>query len=333
MYKQLKNMVELVGGYSFKSEKYVTNGIRVVRIANVQDGFFSDEYPCFYDMKTISELGKANLEDGDLLMSLTGNIGRVAFVPKEMLPAGLNQRVECFRTSNTLLKRYLFYFFRTSNFLNEANRNSTGVAQQNMSTKWLGNVLIPITTEYEMEHIVKTLTSIDEQIINTRNDIHRLDELIKSRFIEMFSQTYKTKKWSEVVKIINGEDYKKIPNIKGTYPIYGSGGYMQMRCDEYLTKENSVIIGRKGNVTNPLFIKEKYWNVDTAFGIEPGPELDPLYFYYFSLTINLEDMVTGATIPSLTKTQLLNLMINIPPIELQNEFASFVKQVDKLKFI
>lgn len=140
-------------------------------------------------------------------------------------------------------------------------------------------------------------------------------------------------RWENVVTIINGKDYKKVPNDNQTYPIYGSGGYMGIRCDKYICNEFSTIIGRKGNVTNPLFVKEKFWNVDTAFGIEVGKKLNPYYFYHHSLTIDLASMVSGAAIPSLTKTDLQKLQIPVPPISLQNEFAEFVKLIDKSKFV
>lgn len=186
----------------------------------------------------------------------------------------------------------------------------------------------------EQKKISKELSKIDKLILNKNNVLITLDQLIKSRFIEMFgNKDYPIYKWLEVTKIINGKDYKKIPNINGTYPIYGSGGYMNLRCDQYLCNENSTIIGRKGNVTNPIFVKEKFWNVDTAFGIEVNEKLNPIYFYYHSLTVDLKSMVTGAAIPSMTKSELQKLDIPIPPLEEQNRFAKFVELIDKSKFI
>jgi type I restriction enzyme S subunit len=146
-------------------------------------------------------------------------------------------------------------------------------------------------------------------------------------------KSFINKLWSDAVNIVNGRDYKNQPNTLGTYPIYGSGGYMGIRCDKYLCNEYSTIIGRKGNVTNPLFVKEKYWNVDTAFGIEVKEELNPYYFYYYTLTVDLASMVTGAAVPSMTKTQLLQLTVPLPPVTLQNEFADYVKLIDKSKFV
>ena len=182
--------------------------------------------------------------------------------------------------------------------------------------------------------IVNDLDNINYAISIAKCRLLSLEELVKSRFIEMFiDKSFPYEFWGNVVSIINGKDYKKVPNNNQTYPIYGSGGYMGIRCDKYICKEFSTIIGRKGNVTNPIFVKEKFWNVDTAFGIEVKEKLNPYYFYQYTLTIDLASMVSGAAIPSLTKSDLLKLQIPVPPIELQNEFAEFVKLIDKSKFV
>ena len=238
-----------------------------------------------------------------------------------------------FSVSSDLDKNYLKYFFKSRYCSNLINSKVSGSVRNNLKFNILSTFELPYCSVEKQQQAVKQFENIKSLINCEVKQLSLLDELIKSRFNEMFSGSYVEKKWREVVTIINGKDYKNIPNFKGTYPIYGSGGYMNLRCDEYLTKENSVIIGRKGNVTNPIYVREKYWNVDTAFGIEPGISLNPVYFYYFTLTVDLKSMVTGATIPSLTKTQLLNLSIKVPPIRLQNEFAKFVGQIDKLKFV
>ena len=118
--KSLGCLVKFVGGCSFKSEKYVPSGLRVIRIANVQDGILEDNAPCYYLIEYKDMIGDALLKEGDLLMSLTGNVGRVAFMTDEFLPAGLNQRVACFRTDDDIMKKYLFYMFKSKIFIQEA---------------------------------------------------------------------------------------------------------------------------------------------------------------------------------------------------------------------
>ena len=93
VYKRLSEIAELLNGYAFKSKNYVSSGIRVIRIANVQDGYISDEHPCFYPIDTQEDITRYILKENDFLVSLTGNVGRVAILTQEFLPAALNQKV------------------------------------------------------------------------------------------------------------------------------------------------------------------------------------------------------------------------------------------------
>lgn len=335
-YKKLSDISELVGGYAFKSDNYVSNGIRVVRITNVQDGYFSDEHPCFYPVSITRELGKAMLQENDLLMSLTGNVGRVAFLPNSMLPAGLNQRVECIRVGDENLKKYLYYYFQSVSFINEAVRNSTGVAQLNLSTKWLGEHLIPVVSPNESASIVKNLETINLAIKKCEQELIYYDELTKSRFIELFlsNNQFPIKKWSDVLTIYNGRDYKaNLSDEINGYPVYGSGGFMNVYADKYLCEGTLTIIGRKGTIDKPILVKGKIWNIDTAFGIKTNDKiLNPIFFHYRSKFYDYKGMNKQTTKPSLTKTDLLKLDIELPPIEDQLGFVSFVNQIDKLKF-
>ena len=163
--------------------------------------------------------------------------------------------------------------------------------------------------------------------------------LLKSRFIEMFGdvinnkKTWPTKRWSYVLNIVNGKNQKKVECENGIYPICGSGGEIG-KTNEYLTKENSVIIGRKGNINNPILMKTKFWNVDTAFGLEPNnKDINVEYLYKFCELFDFQRLNKTVTIPSLTKSDLLKIEIPVPPMKLQEEYRNFLAQVDKSKFL
>ena len=163
--------------------------------------------------------------------------------------------------------------------------------------------------------------------------------LLKSRFIEMFGdvinnkKTWPTKRWSDVLNIVNGKNQKKVECENGIYPICGSGGKIG-KTNEYLTKENSVIIGRKGNINNPILMKTKFWNVDTAFGLEPNnKDINVEYLYKFCELFDFQRLNKTVTIPSLTKSDLLKIEIPVPPMKLQEEYRNFLAQVDKSKFL
>ncbi len=130
------------------------------------------------------------------------------------------------------------------------------------------------------------------------------------------------KKLGEVCEIICGQDYKSVADPNGNYPIYGSGGIMgyasQFRCHAY-----SVIIGRKGNINNPLFVETDFWNVDTAFGIETKRELlYPKFFFYFADNYDFTKHDVSVTIPSLRRTDLLKIPIPIPSLSEQERIVS-----------
>ncbi len=254
-------------------------------------------------------------------------VGRVDKYPAYSSLLGTMQYIV---PNNDVDINYLKYLLISLHLENDVS----GAAIPHIYYKNYKNTDVNICSFEKQINIAKCLDDINHSISLAKERLLALDELVKSRFIEMFvNKGFPQDLWKNVVYIINGKDYKKVPNDNQTYPIYGSGGYMGIRCDKYLCNEYSTIIGRKGNVTNPIFVTEKFWNVDTAFGIEVGERLNPYYFYHYTLTVDLSSMVSGAAIPSLTKTDLLALSIPIPPIELQNEFAEFVKLIDKSKFI
>ena len=132
---RLGDACEILNGFAFKSQNYVDSGIRIIRISNVQKGFIEDNTPAFYPLDS-SGLDKYMLNDGDLLISLTGNVGRVAILEKEFLPAALNQRVACIRLKiDKLSKGYLFHILNSDFFEQQCIQSSNGVAQKNMSTE------------------------------------------------------------------------------------------------------------------------------------------------------------------------------------------------------
>lgn len=135
------------------------------------------------------------------------------------------------------------------------------------------------------------------------------------------------KRWKEVLTIINGKNQSAVVDENGEYPIYGSGGIMGY-ANNWLCPENCVIIGRKGNINKPIFVETKFWNVDTAFGLNANKEyLLPKFLYYFCLDYNFERHNKAVTIPSLTKVDLLKIDIPLPP---QSTQLAIVSELDKI---
>ena len=114
-------------------------------------------------------------------------------------------------------------------------------------------------------------------------------------------------------------------------PIYGSGGIMAYG-EKKLCEGETIIIGRKGNINNPIFVKEPYWAVDTAFSISVKPEfLVPIYMYYWCKNFDFNVYNKQGVLPSLTKSDLESITMVIPPIELQREFEQVFVQAEATK--
>ncbi|WP_017733002.1 restriction endonuclease subunit S [Nafulsella turpanensis] len=141
---------------------------------------------------------------------------------------------------------------------------------------------------------------------------------------------WKKSTWEEVLTIKNGKNQKAVADPNGPFPIYGSGGIMGY-ANDYLCEAGTTIIGRKGSINNPIYVKTKFWNVDTAFGLCAKTNLDSKYLYYFCLTYNFLKHNKATTLPSLTKADLLKIEIPLPPLEEQKKIAAILDAADALR--
>lgn len=113
-------------------------------------------------------------------------------------------------------------------------------------------------------------------------------------------------KLEQICDIISGRNQKAVESPNGQYPIYGSGGIMGYASD-FLCEAGATIIGRKGSINNPIYVQTRFWNVDTAFGMIPKPNMHSKLFYYFCLYFDFSKMNKGTTIPSLVKKDLYQI--------------------------
>lgn len=136
--------------------------------------------------------------------------------------------------------------------------------------------------------------------------------------------------FNDVLEIKNGRNQRRVENPDGKYPVYGSGGIMGY-ADDYICSAETVIIGRKGSINNPIFVDEPFWNVDTAFGLEAKREvLIPRYLYYFCKHFDFKQLNKTVTIPSLTKSDLLKIEIKLPCLSNQQSIVHRLQSVEQI---
>ena len=157
-------LCEMINGYTFKSTKYSDQGYSIIRIANVQKGTIEDDDKVYYPEGCKDEFTESILKEGDILMSLTGNVGRVGVIYTRHLPAALNQRVQGLRIKDysQINHRFLFSLLNLDDFENLCIKNASGSAQLNLSTVWLRNCKIVCPPLCEQERFAKIAEQADK---------------------------------------------------------------------------------------------------------------------------------------------------------------------------
>ena len=159
----LGDLIEIQNGYAFKSNDYTDAGYFVIRISNVQDGEITLANPRFIKLAD-KKLERFILNDGDILISLTGNIGRVGIIQEDQLPAVLNQRVARITIKDQDADRsFLFRFLLSRTFRESLQEAGHGAAQQNVSTKEIEAVRLSLPNKKEQRRIVEDFDNFAEE--------------------------------------------------------------------------------------------------------------------------------------------------------------------------
>lgn len=95
---------------------------------------------------------------------------------------------------------------------------------------------------------------------------------------------------------------------------------------DYLCEAGTTIVGRKGTIDNPIYVETRFWNVDTAFGLTAKPGLDSRFLYFFCRSYDFKNHNRGTTIPSLVKSELLQISIPIPPLPEQQRIVGVLDE-------
>ena len=267
--------------------------------------------------------------DGDFILSNSMSFGRPYIVKTT---GAIHDGWLVFRdVDNNLDKDFFYYLLSSSYVYQQFSRNASGSTVRNLNIDIVKQTNISLPPLNEQKRIVTKIEKLFSNLDNSDKYLLHLEKQLKryrqSVLKSAFEGEYKKIQWNEVTNIINGKHYTDVVNENGKYPIYGSAGIINY-ADEYLCNEDTVIVGRKGTINKPLFVKEKFWNIDTAFGIEANKErLAPMYLYYFSLSFNFLELNQSTTIPSLTKSNLLK--INMPLPDTLDEQQEIVNQIEK----
>lgn len=318
------------------------NGIPWVAIGDMS----TNEYVCDTSKKlTLEGIKNKNLKiypPETLLYSIFATIGKTSFLK---IDATINQAILAIVPNEKIDKLYLKYQLNAMEeyVLSECSTNT----QNNLNSTKVKNfyLVLPNLNEQKLisNFLDEKVVMIDEIITDLKKQIEILNDFKKSIITETITKgldknaEYKESgvKWIGAIpkhweitknkyqiKIHNG---KEIIEEIGEIPVYGTGGFFK-NTNDYLYNGESVLLGRKGTIDNPMYVKGKFWTVDTCYYTTSYGKLMLKLFYYFSICFDYKYYQTGSTLPSMTQYDLGSICIPDIPM---NEQKQIVEYLDK----
>ena len=371
MYMRLEDICTVfTDGDWIESKDQSESGIRLVQTGNIGEGRYLEKEARakYISEETFYKLKCTEIFPGDILVSrLPEPVGRACIVPEktERMITAVDCTI-CRPNESLISKEYLCYFMRSNAYYTRLLGNVTGTTRKRISRKNLGSVELQIPTKDEQKIVVERLDCLVKAIDSRTKELQLLDELIKARFVEMLGNPATNEKgWneytlSEKLNVVGGYAFKsnqfdendgipvlRIGNINSGY--FKSVNMVFWREDEslerYVMYPGDLVMSLTGTVGKEDYGNvcilgddyEKYYLNQRNAKLEIKEGIDK---YYLSQLLKFEQIKKrltginrGVRQANISNKDILNLVVPIPPIELQNQFATFVKQVNKSKFI
>ena len=368
-YIKLKDICDLKNGYAFKSSDYVEKSdVLNCRMSNIRpNATFDAEYNPKYLPNDYAEKYKEYLlYDGDLIIAMTdlANDPKILGVPTIVYTNGykmlLNQRVGKLLLLNErpIKKKYLKYALSVPQNRGYFKKFAGGGVQINIGKAEILNIDIPYCDIETQNKIVEILDKAQSLIDKKKEQIELLDELIKSRFIDMFGDPVSNSKgWENELlgnlgtlgRGISKHRPRNAPELLGgIYPLIQTGDVAN--SDLYIKKYNSTYseLGLKqskmwekgtlcitiaANIAKTSILEFDSCFPDSVVGFISGERTNSIFIHYWFTFFQriLENQAPESAQKNINLKILNNLEVILPPIELQNEFAEFVTQTDSIR--
>lgn len=315
--------------------------------SNRQDEEHDGEYPFYVRSKNILRSSTYQFNETAIIIPGEGGIGDIFHYAEGKY--ALHQRAYRVHVVIPDLSPKFLYYFMNVDFKRYIQAKSVGATATSIRKPMLQRFPIPIPPLETQQKIVKILDKFTEleatleatleaelalrkrQYQYYRDFLLDFDNQIGGGIADSYQCRLKDVVWKtlgEVVNIKNGKDWKNLSS--GDIPVYGSGGVMGY-VDTFAYDKPSVLIPRKGSITNIFYVDFSFWNVDTIYYTEiDTSKLKPKFFYYFMRTIDLMALDTGSGRPSLTQTILNKIKIPIPPLPEQEKIVAILDKFDTL---
>lgn len=346
-YKKLGDIATYINGYAFKPEDRGEEGLPIIRIQDLTGnsydlGFYDGEYP-----------EKIEINNGDVLISWSASLGVYVWTKGKAL---LNQHIfKVVFDKIDIDKSYFVYAVRRK--LDDIVSKTHGATMKHIVKKDFDATQIPYPSLEEQAKIASKLDRVSRIIKSRNEELEKLDELIKARFVEMFGKEEHREKLIKLCKFINGDRGKNYPSgtdiVDSGVPFINAGHLEGNKIDfsnmNYITEEkyqmlnsgkiqlDDILYCLRGSLGKKAIVEFEMGAIASSLVIlRSFGEIEPIFLLYsLEQPYILEQMNkanNGSSQPNLSAQSVKYYNVILPSREKQLEFADFVKQVDKSKF-
>ena len=337
-------------------------GIRLIQTGNIGVGQYleKEDRKKYISEETFRTLNCTEVYSGDILISrLPEPVGRGCIIPEKderMITA-----VDCTicRVNESILdKRYFCYYLQSSAYYNQLEQSVTGTTRKRISRKNLGAVEITVPEKENQIKIINVLDKVSVVIEARKDELQKLDELIKSRFVEMFGNPVSNPKGMvkktlpELGEFGRGVSKHRPRNDKallgGPYPLIQTGDIANsgMYITEYhstyselglrqskMWDKGTLCITIAANIAKTAILGFDACFPDSVVGFNANENTNNVFVHYWFSFFQeiLESQAPESAQKNINLKILSKLEVIVPGIQEQNKFAAFVVQTDKSK--
>ena len=347
---RLGDIATYINGYAFKPSDWSNDGVPIIRIQDLtgnsyQANRYSGEYASKYEVN-----------DGDVLISWSASLGVYIWSGEK---AVLNQHI--FKVVFDKVKvNKSFFVHQVKNILEKASSEAHGATMKHLTKPIFDSLPFYLPSMEEQEKIASVLDKINMLIFNREQQLSKLDELVKSRFVEMFGDETGLNNWpcctvGDVADVCVGVVIKPTQYYADTgIPAFRSLNIGEMRVKDsdwvYFTEEgyqknqksvirkNDVLVVRSGAPGTACVATEEYDGYNAVDIIIAHPDQSKVNSVFLAAFTNMPHGMNqiraktgGAAQQHFNVGGYKAIRLIMPSLELQNQFAAFVEQTDKSK--
>ncbi|MBR3492076.1 MAG: restriction endonuclease subunit S [Bacteroidales bacterium] len=342
-YKKLGEVASFSRGLTFaKSDVADVSSKKVLRSNNidlVSHSLNFDDVACLKEGFIIPEEKK--LHKGDIFICMsngsTQHLGKVAFIDDDMDYAFGGFMGAIHPDVKLVYPKFAFYSCLSTEYRRFLASILNGVNINNLKWSELSKFTIPVPPIETQSRIVSELDLLQSIIDKQKAQLKELDNLAQAVFYDMFGDPvenekgWEVKKFKDCFKLSSGKGLTAKAIVHGNYPVYGGNGIVGYHCDYNIDGDN-IIIGRVGalcgNVRNVL---GKAFITDNAFILTKHVNSMNVFVLYLLRLHNLRQYARDALQPVISNTGFKDIGIIVPPLPLQQSFASKIESIEKQK--